>query len=61
MLGSGPTFFVQRPSETIYDLLADLGSSRHGFTATELERTLRHADALDVAEFLLEIEDVARS
>jgi hypothetical protein len=61
MLASGPTFFVQRPGETIYDLLVELGRSRHGFTATELERTLRDADALDVVEFLLEIEDAARS
>lgn len=59
MLRTGPTFFVRRPGETLYDLLADLGGSRHGLTATELERTLRDADALDVAEFLLTIEDDA--
>jgi len=60
-LASGPTFFVQRTGETIYDLLVDLADSRHGFTAADLERALNDADSLDVAEFLLELEDAVRS
>jgi hypothetical protein len=61
LVGSGPSFFVRRSGETIYDLLADLADARHRFTAADVERTLCDADPLDVAEFLSELEDAARS
>jgi hypothetical protein len=56
-LSSGSTFFVQRAGESIYDLLAEVVGARHGLTAADLERTLREADSLDVAELLAELEN----
>jgi len=55
---SGPTFFVRHAGKTIYDLLAAVAGD--GFCATEIERILRDADSLDIAEFLSEIEDAVR-
>jgi hypothetical protein len=60
-LPSGPTFFVRRTGESIYDLMADLGASHDGFTAKQLEATLRDADPLDVAEVLQCLEDALPS
>ena len=60
-LASGPTFFVRRAGESIYDLMADLAGSRYGFNAEEVEFTLRDPDALDVAEFLATLEDALRA
>ena len=54
-------FFVRRPQETIYELMADVADSRHGFTAANLERMLRDADLFDIAELLLELETTAQS
>jgi len=53
---SGPTFFVRRAGESIYDLMAGLAGSRDGNTVQDLEASLRDADSLDIAEFLAEIE-----
>jgi hypothetical protein len=60
-VASGPAFFVRRPSETIYDLLATLAGSPHGLTATQLAHALRDADSFDVAEFFFELDDAVRS
>lgn len=60
-LASGPTFFVRRAGESIYDLMASVGSSRHGFTAEDVKAILRDADAGDVAELLATLEDALRS
>src|SRR5439155_24946167 len=60
-LASGPAFFLRRAGESIYDLMADLADSRHGFAAECLESCLRDADALDVVEFLVTFENALRS
>ena len=60
-LTSGPTFFVRRADESIYDLMAGLADSGHGFTAEHLEAILRDADALDVVELLTHLETAWRS
>ena len=54
--GSGPTFFVRRADESIYDLMVSLANPRHGFTAEDLEGILKDADSLDVVELLAELE-----
>jgi len=59
VFASDPAFFVQHTGETIYDLLAAVAGD--GFSAAEIESVLRDADALDMAEFLSEIEDTVRS
>ena len=56
-LASGPTFFVRRSGETIYDLMADLTSPGRRLSASEIERTLRNADSIDVMEFLAGLEE----
>ena len=55
-LPSGTTFFARHAGESIYDLMASLSDSRHGFTAADLEATLRNADSVDVVEFLAQLE-----
>ena len=59
VFASGPAFFLRDSGETIHDLLAEVGD--HGLSAAEIERIWRDADSLDVAEFLSEIDDAARS
>lgn len=56
-LPSGPTFFVRRPGESIYDLMADVADSRHRLNAKNLEASLRQADAIDLAELFAQLED----
>ena len=56
---SGPAFFVQHTGETIYNLLATVAGD--GFSAAEIERVLRDADSLDIAELFSEIENAVRS
>ena len=60
-LASGSTFFIRRAAESIYDLMASLAGPRYGFTAQDLEITLRDADSLDVVEFVATLEDALRS
>ena len=60
-LASGPAFFVRHAGESIYDLMAELAGPRYGFSAEEVEATLRDADSFDVPEFLATLEDALRS
>jgi hypothetical protein len=56
-LTSGPTFFVRRPGENIYKLMADI----LGLATEELEGTLKEADSFDVVELLKEVGGALRS
>jgi hypothetical protein len=56
-VASGPTFFVHRAGQSIYELIAALADSGHGFTAEELVGILREADPLDAVELLQGLED----
>ena len=56
-LPSGPRFFVRGADESIYDVMAGLADSRHGFTARTLEESLRSADTLDVIEILAQLDE----
>ncbi len=60
-LAAGQTFFVRRPGESIYELMAGLADPRPGFTAEDLEGILRGADPLDVVELLTGLEDAMRA
>jgi len=57
VLPSSLAFFVRRPGESIYDLMAAVADPSHGFTADDLKAVLRHADSLDVAELFAHLED----
>jgi hypothetical protein len=56
----GPAFFIRRPGESVYDFLAALAGRERDFSAKEIEVALKGADALDVVEFLCEVEEVVR-
>jgi hypothetical protein len=56
----GPAFFPRRPGQTVYDLLAALAGPHLGLSAAQFEGLLRKCDALDVVEFLTEVEEAMR-
>ena len=56
---SGPTFFVRRAGESVYELMVSLANHGYGFTAEDLEGILKDADSLDVVELLAELESNA--
>jgi hypothetical protein len=52
----GPVFFIRRPGESVYHLLAGLAWPEGGRTAEQAEEVFRAADSLDVVEMLMEVE-----
>jgi hypothetical protein len=40
----GPAFFLRRPGESVYDLLAALAGPQLGLSASEIEAALKDAD-----------------
>src|SRR5258708_17919201 len=59
-LPSGPAFFVRRPGESIYDLMAAIADPSRGFTSDDLKAALKNADSLDIVEFFTELEEGLR-
>jgi hypothetical protein len=57
----GPAFFLRRPGESLYDLLAALAGPQLGLSASEIKAALKDADQFDVVEFVSEVEEVVRS
>jgi hypothetical protein len=61
VFSKGPVFFLARPGQTLYDLLAALMEQRLGVSADEMETALRSADSLDLVELVMEVEEAVRS
>src|SRR3954452_16809725 len=57
---SGTAFFVRRPTETIYDVMAALADPSARFTLEFLQTALEDADRLDVVEVLAHLEGSLR-
>ncbi|HKQ38335.1 MAG TPA: hypothetical protein VJ063_09670 [Verrucomicrobiae bacterium] len=55
-LVAGPPFFVRRPSDTIYDLMAAVADPSRELTAAHMETLLKDADSFDVVELLSDFE-----
>ena len=61
VFSEGPGFFLARPGEALYDLLAGLAGRQFGVSADEMEAVLRGADSLDMVELVMEVEEALRS
>jgi hypothetical protein len=57
LVGSSPAFYLRQPGQSKASFLADLA----GLSAEEIEHALKHADDLDLVEFVMEIEEKLRS
>jgi len=54
---SGPAFFVRRPGENIYDVMAATAEPSHGLTPEILQPAFKDADAFDIAEIFADLEN----
>jgi hypothetical protein len=57
----GPLFFVRLPGQTEIGFLASLAAPLEGIPVDRMEATLRTADALDLVELVLQIEESLRA
>jgi hypothetical protein len=55
-----PRFFLRRPDQSPYGFLAALAAPLYGVSAEEMETMLRGADALDLVEFVIEVEEAMK-
>jgi hypothetical protein len=56
-----PRFFLRRPDQSPYSFLAALAGRLYGASAEEMEVMLKGADALDLVEIVMEVEEALKS
>jgi hypothetical protein len=57
---AGPVFIPRRPGQSLADLLVALAGQKIGISAAEMSEALESADALDLVELVMEVEEALR-